>query len=376
MSVRRVGIEEEFLLVEPDTGSPASVAPQVLARCADVVGTPGPVVKPEFFLAQVEVNSRPHRVLAEAGAELAEARSRIAGVAADAGALLLAVPLPPFPDDAKGAGTLCSPGDRYERIRTQYGAVADSSLMCAMHVHVEVADDEEAVAIVNRVRPWVPLLVAISANSPYWRGTDTGYASWRSRLWNAWPTSGPTEVFADASEYRRLTRQVVEAGSALDIALVNFDVRLSSRYPTVEFRVADVCTDLADTLVIAALTRAAVEHAAREHHAGVPVAGWRTEVLRSASWRAARFGLTDRLLCPVTAEPVPAAAAVDTMLATLHDELAGAGDLDLVRAALRTGSATGGAQLQRRVLADVGPAGLLADLARRSAGAAGWPAAS
>ncbi|RYP81582.1 YbdK family carboxylate-amine ligase [Nocardioides guangzhouensis] len=373
MSVRRVGIEEEFLLVDADTGSPVPVAREVLARCTDQDPATGPVVKPEFFLAQVEVNSRPHRALAEAGAELAETRSRIASVAADAGALLLAVPLPPFPDGPTGAGTLCSPGDRYERIRTQYGAVADSSLMCAMHVHVEVADDEEAVGIVNRVRPWVPLLVALSANSPYWRGADTGYASWRSRLWNAWPTSGPTEVFADASEYHRLTRQVVAAGSALDIALVNFDVRISSRYPTVEFRVADVCTDLRDALVVAALTRAAVEHASRAHDVGVPLVGWRTEALRSASWRAARFGLTDRLLCPMTAEPVPAAAAVDTMLATLHDELADAGDLDLVLTALKTGTATAGAQVQRQVFADAGPAGLLADLARRSAGTGSYP---
>lgn len=371
MTVRRVGIEEELLLVDATSGIPHPVAKEVLDRCCRGVGSPTATVKHEFFLSQVEINSRPHHDLNALRVEVADARGLVASAAAEVGALSLAVPGPPVAPPDPSNGPAVSTGERYDAIRRQYGAVADASLMCALHVHVEVADVEEAVGVIDRVRPWIPLLVALSANSPFWHGADTGYESWRSRLWNAWPTSGPAEVFGDAASYRRVTREMVERGSAMDEALINFDVRVSPRYPTVEFRVADVCTDLQDAMTVAALCRAATEHAARAHREGCPPAPWRTEALRSAAWRAARFGLGDRLVCPLTGSLVPAAEACEALTTTLRDELEEAGDLDVVHSTVEPGRLTGGARRQRSVHERAGPAGLLADLARRSSGGTG-----
>jgi carboxylate-amine ligase len=371
MTVRRVGIEEELLLVDAASGVPAPVAQEVIERCCRGAWPPAASVKKEFFLSQVEINSQPHHDLNALRLEVADARGLVASAAAEVGALSLAVPGPPVAPPDLSNGPAVSAGERYDAIRRQYGAVADASLMCALHVHVEVADVEEAVGVIDRVRPWVPLLVALSANSPYWHGVDTGYESWRSRLWNAWPTSGPAEVFGDAASYRRVTREMVERGSAMDDALVNFDVRVSPRYPTVEFRVADVCTDLQDAVAVAALCRAATQHAARLYRRGCPPAPWRTEALRSAAWRAARFGRTDQLVCPLTGSLVPHAEAFETLTTTLGDELEEAGDLDVVHATVDPGRLMGGAQRQRSVHERAGFAGLLADLARRSTGGTG-----
>jgi carboxylate-amine ligase len=367
---RRLGVEEELLLVDPVSGALVPAGPQVVAACAGRTGA-GAEVKPEFFLCQVESASRPHRDLTAVGHELAEARARVAAAAAAAGAVPVAVPGPvlPLPD---GGAARVTPGPRYARIDEEYGAVARASLMCALHVHVEVEDDEEGVAVIDRVRPWVPLLVALSANSPYWAGSDTGYESWRARVWGTWPSSGPAELFHDAAGYHRATAHLVETGGASDVALVNYDVRLSARHPTIEYRVADVCTDLGDALVLAALARALTGHAARQYREGVPPAPWRVEALRSAAWRAARFGLTGTLVSPGHGRQVPAAEALDELVTTVRDELAAAGDLDRVTRALAS-PAPRAAQRQRAVHAATGLPGVLADLAARTAGESPLP---
>jgi carboxylate-amine ligase len=362
---RRLGVEEELLLVDPASGVLVPAATEVVAACADGTAA-GAEVKPEFFLCQVESASRPHRDLSEVGRELVGARARISAAAAGVGAAPVAVPGPvlSLPD---GGAARMTPGARYARIDEEYGAVARASLMCALHVHVEVEDDEEGVAVIDRVRPWVPLLVALSANSPYWEGVDTGYESWRARVWSTWPSSGPAELFHDAAGYHRATAHLVETGGASDAALVNFDVRLSARHPTVEFRVADVCTDLDDALVVAALARALTAHAAREHRRGVEPAAWRVDALRSAAWRAARFGLTGTLVSPRYGRPVPAAEALSALLDTVRDELEAAGDLDRVARAIASRTPRA-AQRQRAVHAVSGPAGVLADLVARTTG--------
>ena len=166
-----------------------------------------------------------------------------------------------------------TPSPRYRRIRQEYGELARQALASAMHVHVEVADDEEGVRVLDGIRPWLPVLAAISANSPYWNGRDTDHASWRAQVWSRWPTAGAAAPFGDAATYREVTRQMVEWGGALDEGMLYFDARLSASYPTVEVRVADVCTDLEDALLVALLTRALVATVAVGGAAARPGAG-------------------------------------------------------------------------------------------------------
>jgi carboxylate-amine ligase len=360
-----VGIEEEMLLGDLHTGEPRPVAAEVIAACARAPGEHGAEVKHEFFLSQVEVASRPHADLRAVHTELVGARDHIATAGADWGVAPLAVPGPVRAPASAGWDEL-SPGERYAEVEQHYGDVARQSLMCAMHVHVEVADEEEGVRVIDRVRPWIPLLVALSANSPYWHGHDSGYDSWRSRVWNLWPTGGPAEPFGDAATYHAVVADMVHQGAALDVAMVNLDVRLSNRYPTVEFRVADVCTDLQDALVIAALARALVEHAATP--AAGPPDAWRVGELRAAAWRASRFGLSGTLVSPETRQLADARDVLKQLVAMLAEPLEQAGDTALVSRGLDALHARGnGAARQRAAYARTGGlTGVMADLRART----------
>ena len=372
MTVRRLGVEEELLLVDAVTGDLRPVAPEVIAACRPTRDTGagargGTQVKHEFFLSQVEVATSPQVELGEVRDELRRARARVAEAGGPSGVVPLAVPGPvahvPEPRSAD-----VSPGERYQGIADHYGEIARQSVMCALHVHVEVADDEEGVAVIDRVRPWIPVLIAVSGNSPYWHGRDSGYDSWRSRIWNLWPTGGPAEQFGDAATYHAVVRDMVSRGAALDVGMVNLDVRLSHRYPTVEFRVADVCTDVEDALVVAALARAMVARAAHQWRAGTPAERWRVDELRAAAWRAARFGLHDTLVSPVTRALEPAGDVLAQLVAWVADPVEEAGDTAVVERGVTALAARGnGADRQRTAYRRSGGLeGVVADLAART----------
>jgi glutamate---cysteine ligase / carboxylate-amine ligase len=364
MSARQLGIEEELLLVD-DCGAPAPRASDLLARCAgadDLLA--GTHLQHEFFQAQVEVVTPPLRRLPEAEDHLRSGRESLARAGADLGISPLAVATPVL---VAPPGPLVEQ-QRFTRIAQHYAGLGAESLMCALHVHVEVADRHEGVAVLDRVRPWLPLLVALSANSPFWHGRDTGFASWRSQLWRMWPSSGPHEVFGDVSAYDALVTRLLRDQTILDVGLLNLEVRLSARYPTVEFRVADVCTSLDDTLLLAAVARGLTETAAREARAGAEPAPWRVDSLRSAGWRAGRFGVGDRLVDPRSGLPVPAAVAFETLLHHVHDALDDAGDVERVRSGVeRILVEGGGADRQRRAAGGGGDlAAVVEDLRRRT----------
>ncbi|MET1059747.1 MAG: glutamate--cysteine ligase [Nocardioides sp.] len=367
-TVRKLGIEEELLLADVATGELRPVSREVIAACAPSPGSEdGVQIKHEFFLSQVEVASSPRAEVGAIRDELTGARERIAVAGAEWGVVPLAVPGPVLARAAERQDDF-SPGERYAEIDRHYGDVARRSLMCALHVHVEVADDEEGVAVIDRLRPWIPVLLAISANSPYWEGRDSGYASWRSRVWNLWPTGGPGELFGDAATYHAVADDMVRRGAALDLAMVNLDVRLSHRYPTVEFRMADVCTDIDDALLVAALARALVTHAASRWRAGDPPEPWRVDELRAAAWRAARFGLSDTLVSPESRVLTDAGEVLEQLVAMLTEPLERAGDLGLVARGLAVLQARGnGASRQRAAFAETGDlSGVVADLGART----------
>src|SRR3712207_2317082 len=161
-----------------------------------------------------------------------------------------------------------------------FGLTAREMLTCGCHVHVSVADDEEGVAVLNRIRVWLPVLTALTANSPFWQGEDTGYASYRSQVWLRWPSAGPNEPFTDAAAYHRLVEELLATGTVLDAGMVYFAARLSAKWPTVEVRTADVALRVEDAVTLAGLVRGLVETAAREARDGRPVPAVRTEVLR------------------------------------------------------------------------------------------------
>jgi carboxylate-amine ligase len=217
-------------------------------------------------------------------------------------------------------------------------------------VHVGITSADEGVAVLDRIGPWLAVLLALSANSPFWQGRDTSYASFRYQAWGRWPTAGPTEPFGTAEAYWKTVRQMTGTGTLLDSGMVYFDARLSEHYPTLEVRIADVCLHADDAVLIAALCRALVDTEARRWQAGAGVPRQRTEMLRLAAWRASRSGLDDVLLDPRTGQPEQAATVAKALLDHVRDALDEAGDTaavsDLLAAVLARGN---GAAFQRSV---------------------------
>ena len=343
--MRTVGVEEELLLVDPETGEPQALSAAVLARAAQ--DEPGQeVFEKELHNQMVEFATHPQSGMDELRAEIVRCRKEAARLAGDSGCAVVSLATSPLPvSPAVGVGR------RYQWMADQYGIATREQLVMGCHVHVSVESDEEGVAVVDRLRPWLPVLRAISANSPFWQGEDTGYNSYRSRVWLRWPSAGPTEIFGSAERYHRLIADMVATGVLLDDGMIYFDARLSQRYPTVELRVSDVCLHSGTAVLIATLVRGLVETAAREWRAGREPLDHSVSLLRLADWQAARSGLEGELLNPETMRRMPAEAVVRALLEHVEEALDGTGDLERAEAGcdalLREGN---GAQVQRALM--------------------------
>ena len=351
MTVRSVGVEEELLLVEPGTGQPLAVAETALRTVdADDGRDEGAGEALEFELQrqQLETSTKPCLELSELGEELRRGRSLAAEAAGRAGARVAALATSPVYVEPQ----LVRKG-RHLQIAHAFGLTAYEQLTCGCHVHVSISSPDEGVAVLDRIRPWLPVLLALSANSPFWQGRDSAYASFRYQAWSRWPTAGPTDTFRTAEAYQRTVQQMVSTGTLLDTGMVYFDARLSEHYPTVEIRISDVCLYAEDAALIAALARALVETEARRWRAGSAVPAHRIEMLRLASWRASRSGLDDVLLNPRTGLPEPASTVAGALVEHVKDALGEAGDAEAVTELLSAVLARGnGAAFQRSACRD------------------------
>ncbi|WP_395659154.1 glutamate--cysteine ligase [Nocardioides sp.] len=367
--VRTVGLEEELLLLDRRTREVVPAAPRVLkefrehGRGRDHASVAADGLTPELFRHQLETRTDPGRDAADLHAQLVAARRTAGEAAAAAGLALAACGMVPLGGDQ----SVVSPDDRYRDMVDTYGEVARTGGTCGMHVHVAITSEEEGVAVLDRIAPWLPVLLALSANSPYAEGRDTGYASWRAQVWSRWPSAGPTEQFGSLEGYRAACRTMLASGAARDPGMLYFDARLSVGQPTVEVRVCDVCTDPDEAMVVAVLVRALVETAAREARAGRPAPAWRSEELRVAHWRAARYGVADRLVHPLRRELRPAREVLDDLVGAVGPALVEAGDAERVSGVLSRVVGDGGATRQRAAFERSGSvAGVVDDLIART----------
>lgn len=356
---RHVGIEEELLLVDPVSGCPQALATVALETVGDDADA---AVDEELQQEQIETATRPCLTLDEAAAEVRRGRKQAAAAAQAAGAALAALATSPL----EVAPTTTAKA-RYRRMRREFGLTASEQLSCGCHIHVEVASDEEAVAALDRIRVWLPVLLALSANSPFYQGRDSGYESFRSQVWNRWPSAGPTGLFRTPERYHETVEALIATGTVLDAGMVYFDARLARHYPTLEIRVADVCLDPDDTVLLAALSRALVETAVWGAKAGEPPPEVPTALVRVATWRAGRSGLANDLVDPRTLNPAPAPAVVDALLDHVRPALEEAGDWDTVTDLVAQLQERGtGAARQREMFARTGD---LAHVVRMAAAA-------
>ena len=358
---RAVGVEEELLLVDPGTGVLANTSTRVLDTFRRRGDAAEDALEGELLRHMVEIHTDPSTDLADIEADLRGARRTAIEAAHDSGVAVCAVGMAPLVDEEP----TIAPVARYERIVQEYGEAGRTAETLGMHVHVDVHDDDEAVRVVDGIRRWLPLLVALSANSPYAHNHDTGHQSWRQVTWSRWPSAGTSEPYGSVEGYRAATQALMDVGAALDPGMLYLDARLAAHYPTVEIRVADTCTDPADAVLVAALARALVETAAAAEPDSTPL---RSDLLRAAQWRAARHGLAGSLVHPTELTLVPAYDAVGALVDHVRPALETYGDLPRVTEGLeRLRQVGGGARRQRAAFERTGDlAGVVADLVERT----------
>ncbi|WNI14518.1 carboxylate-amine ligase [Actinacidiphila sp. ITFR-21] len=352
-----LGVEEEYLLLDRETGLPAPRAAQVQAA-ADLEPVLGrDEVDNELLLAQIEVATPVCTGLDEVTGHLARFRQAVGAAADRAGCRLAATGGAPLSD-----GTLVpvTPTRRYREMRVDAGRLVDEQLICGMHVHVAVPDRSAGASALGRLRPWLPVLVALGANSPFWDGRDTGFASWRTVVFGRWPVSGSPPFFADGVEYERRVGALLATGVIRDRHQLYWHARLSEEFPTLEVRTPDVQLDVDSAVTLAGIARALVATALRESRRGARPLDPPSSVLYAAGWHAARHGLADGLVDPRQGTPAPAADVVGALLGHIGPALAELGDTERIGAGVERLLTDGtGAARQRRALAAGGPDALL-----------------
>jgi len=343
-----LGVEEEHHLVEADTGALADAA-HVVQEAGRLLGD---AAQGEISTAQLEVVTPVCSSLAEVRSQLSRLRQGAYAAAERHGCAVLAAGTHP---SARWQDQRLSEGERYQRLRDRWGLLALQQLIAGCHVHVSVPDPELAVHVLDRLRPDLPTLLAMSASSPFWEGTDTGYASYRTLWFARWPVTGLPEAFGSRAAYDATVAGLVAAGVADDASHLYWDVRPSTRYPTVEVRVGDTMPRLDDAVLHAGLVRALVQAAAADALAGRPALEVRPELGRAARWQAARHGLESDLLDLRSGALRPAAELVGDLLDRVRGPLEDTGDRDevelLTKDLLERGTS---ARRQREVAAGTG----------------------
>ncbi len=344
-----IGVEEEYLIVDAATGQLRPRAPAVLPAAMDALGDQ---VQPELSLAQVEVETVVCTSLDEVRSELGRLRAEVITAAEQAGTQVLAAGTHPFADWREQAIT---PKARYLELEETFRMLAWELLICGCHVHVGIDEPEDAIAVMDRCRPWLPTLLALSANSPFWQGVDSRYCSYRTQIFDRLPVTGAPPVLGSRSAYDALVEDLVTTGSMSDATKLYWDVRPSARFPTVEFRICDVAPTIDEAVMAAGLTRSLVRTCHAHAVAGEPVPPVRPEVVRAARWRASRDGLDGELVDLAGGRTRPAVEVVESLLSFLRPDLEDAGEWNevsgIVAETLHRGN---GARRQREVFERTG----------------------
>lgn len=338
-----IGVEEEFLIVDAETGALRSRAELVLPGAQEAMGDD---VQLELHQSQLETATSVCSSLGELRGELVRLRAQLMAAAAEKRSRIAATATHPFSAWTDDPGIT----PKYRQLEVDYRQLAREQIICGCHVHVGVDDTEAAIRIMNRARPWLSPILALAANSPYWEGFDTGYASYRTEIWRRWPMAATPEPLASAAEFEEVVDALLATGSIDDRARIYWDMRPSARFPTLEFRVTDVCLTVDDAVMVAGLVRGLARACHDCDVAGEPVPDVRRELLRAATWRAARHGVDADLVDVIGRRAVPARRLVGSLLDFIGPALRALGEWDEVSGQVERVFADGtGATRQRQV---------------------------
>ena len=324
-----LGVEEEYQIIDPGTRGLRSLSGRVVEGAGGEVGD-GEVVS-ELMESQVEGVSPVCRTLSEVRAELLRLRRTVIRAAGEE-ARIAAASTHPF---SHWRDQTVTPKERYRVLMESYQQLAQEQVVFGFHVHVGIKDLEAAVRVMNRLRVWLAPLLAISANSPFWLGEDSGYASYRTQVWGRFPVSGPPGMFGSRAEHDALVAALVETGTIEDATKVYWDARLPEKTETIEVRVADVCPTVDEAVMLAGLCRALVRSCFERDGREEPYPAVRPELLIAAHWRASRFGLDGELVDVEEETLVPAKHAVQRLLTFARSALEEFGDWEEVSSIVR-----------------------------------------
>lgn len=286
-----IGIEEEYFLVARDSRDIASDPPPgMLDACQEELQGQ---VSPEFLRAQIEVGTRVCATVAEARAELARLRRTVATVAARHGLAPMAASTHPFAEWDEQSHT---DRERYSLLARDLQAVGRRMVICGMHVHVGIEDEEVRIDLMNQVAYFLPHLLALSTSSPFWRGQDSGLKSYRVSVFDELPRTGLPEHFESWGEYQRQVNRLIGAGLIEDATKLWWDIRPSARFPTLEMRITDVCTRLDDAVAIAAMFRCLLRMLWRLRRRNQRWRVYARMLVDENRWRAQRYGIDDGLV--------------------------------------------------------------------------------
>lgn len=357
-----VGVEEEFAVVDARRRDLVGRSNEILARLPEDVGQH---VEHELKTSQIETATPVCADLRELRSQLVRLRSGLVETARKMGCSIMAAGTHPT---SSWQDQVLTEKASYEHIDDEYGRLAQEQLVFGCHVHVGVEDPDLRIAAIDRVRPWLAPLLALTANSPYWEGTDTDFASYRYVIFSRWPTFVTPDPLTDWATYQQLVDDLITSGAIDSPKRLYWTVRPSNAFPTIEFRIADVCRTVSEAVMVAGLTRALVATAIRDAWDGAEAPEVRPEVLRMAEWQAARHGLGGELLDPLNGTSRPAAESVAALLdhvgASLDEADGGDGVRGTVADVLRAGN---GAIRQRRIHDERGMDAVLAQLELQSA---------
>lgn len=331
-----LGLEEEYLLVDRGTRDLVHSPPEeMLKACQDQAPDR---IHPEFLRCQIEVGTPVCADIQEARAQLASLRAIVAGVADQYGLAPIAASTHPF---AAWEPQKHTNRDRYNMMARDIGAPARRLMICGMHVHVGIEDDDLRIDLMNQARYFLPHLLALSTSSPFWRGRDMERKSYRLSVWNELPRTGMPEEFRSHGEYLQHVNILVQAGIIEDSSKLWWDIRPSCRFPTLEMRITDICTRLEDAVTVAAFYRCLLRMLWRLRARNVTWRAYKNLLIEENRWRAQRYGLDDGLVDYGRGRIVPYPELLDELLELTREDAEHFGcvaELENARAILARGT--------------------------------------
>ncbi|MEL6958548.1 MAG: carboxylate-amine ligase [Pseudomonadota bacterium] len=311
-----IGVEEEYLLVDLETRALTDVPDAMLQACKTALGDK---VSPEFLQCQIEVGTGVCATAAEAREDLAHLRRTIRDCAAEHGLAPIAASCHPSADWKEQHHT---DRDRYNQLSSDLGGVGRRMLICGMHVHVGLNDDALRADLMGQLSYFLPHLLALSTSSPFWQGDDTGLASYRLSVFDNLPRTGLPPLLDSWDEYERSVQALVDLGVIEDSSKIWWDLRPSSKFPTLEARICDVSPRIDHAIGLAALTQALTRMLWRLKQRNQRWRRYDSFLVQENRWRAQRYGIGEGLIDFGRGEIVPFADLFDELV-DLVDEDAG-----------------------------------------------------